>query len=101
MNFNKLKVISDSLGSVISEVKDKRISTAREQCVKSLAKRRILDVAGVLGLGVIDKVDFVMILGVRGMMERKYRRETIIEKCQVTLSSYKRLEVTSKVLEEL
>jgi hypothetical protein len=96
-----MKELKDSLGCVKFTIKDRVISTAREKCVKSNAKKKLFGVADVLGIGIIDKIHFVIILGIRTMMERKYRRETIIEKCQVTISSLERLKVTDSILEEL
>jgi hypothetical protein len=93
--------LNGSLNGVKFQIRDRIIEGARRSCFGSLLKRKIRGAHDVTTIGLMRKVDFSIILSIRGMMERKYRRETIIEKCQVTLSSSKRIEVTSKVLKEL
>lgn len=55
----------------------------------------------VINNGLVGKVDFIIVLCIMEMMNRRYRRETIIEKCKVTLSSSKRLLIAESILEEL
>jgi hypothetical protein len=87
--------LNDSLKSVKFTIKNQIISTLWERCIKNSNCYRLSTV------GLIARVDFSIILGIKGMMERKYRRETIIEKCQVTISSLERLSITESILEEL
>ena len=90
-----MKEIDYSLGGVNFNIRERKISTLWESCIKYSKCYKLVAV------GLIGKVDFSIILGIKVMMERKYRRETIIEKCQVTLSSLERLRITESILGEL